>query len=132
MKIRIWSMVFVATFLLCGCSSPKFTKYPGMGVLQGSGGEVRSVDGIDIWEHGEPARKYEILGSVDGIPHGPKLGRLSRLFSQDRDSAIAKVAKDHGGDAILLLRVNREKSDEDQLGEADRQQLKLVVIKYVK
>ena len=81
-------MVFVATFLLCGCSSPKFTKYPGMGVLQGSGGEVRSVDGIDIWEHGEPARKYEILGSVDGITHGPKLGRLSAMTSSARRLSV--------------------------------------------
>jgi hypothetical protein len=71
MKVQIFSTALVAAFLLCGCSIPKFTKYSGIGVIQGKGGEVRTVDGIDIWEHGEPARKYEILGTVDGIPRPP-------------------------------------------------------------
>jgi hypothetical protein len=132
MKIQIFATVFVAAVLLCGCSSPKFTEYHGIGVLQGKGGEVRSVDGVDIWEHGEPARKYEILGTVDGLPHSPKRGRLSALFSQDQDSAIAKIAKNHGGDAIILLRLNREPSDEGGFGDSNRGRIKLVVIKYVK
>jgi len=75
MKIRMFCAAFVAAVLLCGCSSAKFTESHGLGVLRGSGGEVRSVDGIDIWENGEPARKFEILGSVVGIPRSPRLGR---------------------------------------------------------
>jgi hypothetical protein len=132
MKIRMFCAAFVAAVLLCGCSSAKFTESHGLGVLQGSGGEVRSVDGIDIWENGEPARKFEILGSVVGIPRSPRLGRLSVLFSQDRDSAIAKIAHEHGGDAIILLHLKREPSDEDQFGDEKRGHIKLVVIRYVK
>jgi len=64
MKIQILSTLFVATVFLCGCSSTKFTEYHGSEVFQGTGGEVRVVDGIDFWENGDSNRKYKILASL--------------------------------------------------------------------
>ena len=131
MKTPMLSTVFVAAALFCGCSSPKFTEFHDAEVIQGKGGEVRSVDGIDIWEKGQPSRKFRILGSVDETPHNLKLGRLSRLFPKDRDAAIAKIAHEHGGDAIIIVVNPREPSDEMQLGDGSRRWTALVVVKYV-
>ncbi len=64
MKIQVLSGLFAAMVLLCGCSTPKFTEYHGTEVIQGKGGAVRATDDIDIWENGDPARKYSILGLV--------------------------------------------------------------------
>jgi hypothetical protein len=52
MKMLIPFSAFAAAVLLCGCSSTKFAEYPGSEVLQGAGGEERSVNGIVFWENG--------------------------------------------------------------------------------
>jgi len=137
MKNHMISMAFVATVLLCGCSSTKFTEYHGAEVYQGAGGNVRTVDGIDFWENGEPDRKYKILGVLDeGSKHHLPLGRFSRVFSGSgnsdaRDSAIAKGTHKYGGNAVVFAAKNQEQSDDGQLGGRNHQRFILVVVKYV-
>jgi hypothetical protein len=141
MKIQILSTLFVTAALLCGCSSPKFTEYHGSEVFQGAGGTMRTVDGIDFWENGEPDRKYKILGVIEES-HKSRLpfGRFSRLFSNtgDRDSAIAKFAHKQGGDAVIFAgetpepSTDSEQSSEGWSGHGNHRRLaKPVVIKYV-
>jgi hypothetical protein len=136
MKERLLCALLVTTVLLCGCSSTKFTEYHGSEVFQGKGGTMRSVDDIDFWEHGDPDRKYRILGIIEESPgHRLPFGRVSRVFSSgsgDRDSAIAKIAHKRGGDAIIIVSGNQEPSidDDDDSGRHHRSR-KLVVIKYV-
>jgi hypothetical protein len=136
-EIQILATVIVATALLCGCSSIKFTEYHRGKVVQGVGGTVYDVDGIEFWESGNPARKYKILGVINQSrkPRLP-LGRLTRIFSDNgnsdhRDSAIAKVAREHGGDAVIFVSKDQEQSDEDQFGHGKHRRLKLVVVKYL-
>jgi hypothetical protein len=104
--VKTTCSLFVCVFLVCGCSTPKFEEYHGSEILQGKGGELHSVDGIDFWENGDPDRKYKILGDIEESPkQRPALGRVSRLFSNpdDRDSAVAKVAHEKGGDAVVIV-----------------------------
>jgi hypothetical protein len=137
MKIQMLSTLFVATVFLCSCSSARFTEYHGSEVFQGTGGSVRAVDGIDFWKNGEPDRKYKILGIIEES-RGYRLpfGRFSRLFSDsgDRDSAIAKAAHKHGGDAVVFVARNQEPSSVgvDQYDNGHhRRSTELAVIKYV-
>ena len=81
MKMLKLFSVFTAAVLLCGCSSTKFTEYHGSEVLQGAGGEERTVDGIDFWEKGDPDRKYIILGVIEeSRKHRLPLGVFHEFF----------------------------------------------------
>jgi hypothetical protein len=84
------------------------------------------VDGIDFWENGEPDRKFQILGVVDD-KRGE--GIISR---SGKDSALAKIAKEHGGDAVVLASSSREFRGIDDQGNANYRRLtKVVVVKYL-
>jgi hypothetical protein len=136
MKIQTLYGLFAATVLLCGCSTPKFTEYHGTEVVQGKGGAVRAAGNIDIWESGDPDRKYKILGYIEES-HGKGHGSgVSKLFSGsgDRDSTLAKVADKQGGDAVIIVSEEKEPSNEDaddDDGHLHRRIKKLIVIKYV-
>jgi hypothetical protein len=104
MKIPKLLLSPVAAALLVACSSTTFTEYRGQGVRQGKGGTVRTAHGIEFWENGEPDRKYRIVGVIDD-------SRGSGLISQvKRDGAIAKTAREKGGDAVILLGRDKELS----------------------
>ncbi len=131
MKIRMVFTLLIATVLLAGCSSPKFSGYSGSEVFQGTGGGTeRTVDDIQFWEHGEPGRRYRILGVID---HGHKHGYFSSFGSTDSD--IAKVARARGGDAIILVTKDQEPASEgleSMFGNwSHRSSTTLVVVKFV-
>jgi hypothetical protein len=135
MKIKLLSALLFTMVLLCGCSSVKFTEYHGSTVFQGKGGALRSVDDVEIWEDGEPDRKYKILGFVEeSRGHRVPLGRISRLFSNssDSDSAIVKAAHKHGGDAVIIVGGSQEPASDEGYGRGSHQRTKkVVIIKYV-
>jgi hypothetical protein len=134
-KIQIFSALLVATVLLCGCSTTKFTAYRGSEVFQGKGDAVRSVDGIDLWYNEDPDRKYKVLGFIEETSrHRHLLGRSSGLFSdsEDRDSAIAKDAHKRGADAVILVGGDLEPSSAGDDADRSHQRIKkLVIVKYV-
>jgi hypothetical protein len=136
MNIKRFAPWLVALFILCGCSSTKFTEYHGSDVFPGKGGgAVSSVDGIDFWEDGDADRKYKILGLIEHS-RGQRLpfGRFFRSFSSsgDQESAIAKAARKQGGDAVIVLNGDDEQSGGDEFGGGHhRQHKKFVVVKYV-
>lgn len=95
---------------LVSCGTP-FTQYRGKGILEGKGGTVRSVDGVDFWETGEPDRKCRILGMLED--------------DDTSDSTIASVVKKHGGNAVVHGGIDRH-------GNIDsRMRTKLLVVKYL-
>jgi len=136
----IFFMLLAAAFLVCGCSTAKYEEFHSSDVVQGKGGELRDVDGMDFWENGDPDRKYKILGTIEESPkHHLPLGRVSRLFSgsDDRDSAIAKVAHKKGGDAVVKVPKAPEPATDDEQpieGRHDNrshQRFVFIVVKYV-
>jgi hypothetical protein len=136
MKKKRLCPLLVALFVLCGCSSTKFTEYHGSEVFQGKGGgAVSNTGGIDFWEDGDADRKYKILGLIEHS-RGQRLpfGRFFRSFSSpgDQESAIAKAAREQGGDAVIVLSGDDEQSGDDEFGGGHhRQHKKYVVVKYV-
>ena len=127
MSSRILFPLLFAATILCGCSSTNFTEYRGPAVVEGKGGTVRVVDGIDFWENGEPDRKFKVLGVIDDSRGD---GLLSRM---GKDSAIAKVARERGGDGVIPSGSSREFRGVDlNSGAAHYTRVtKVVVVKYV-
>ncbi len=100
-SIKTFASILAAS-LAVGCASTNFIEYRGPDLVQGTGGTVRTVDGIEFWENGNPNRKVKILGVIDDK-------RADGLFSKSsRDSALAKTAKSKGGDAVVLMDSNRQ------------------------
>jgi hypothetical protein len=126
MKKHYLTAVALVAVLFTSCSTTTFTEYRGQGIVEGKGGTVRVVNGIDFWENGEPDRKYKILGVIDD-------SRGEGLISRSgKDNAIAKVARERGGDAVILVGSSREFRGIDlHSGAAHyRRVTKVVVVKY--
>ncbi len=88
-------LVAASVLLLSGCSTTYYS-YEGGGVLVGQGGASKRVNGIDIWTIGAPARRYRIIGYItDSRPE-------EFVGIGGRDSSLAKLAREHGGNAILI------------------------------
>jgi hypothetical protein len=125
MKHYIIIALAAVGLFITGCSTTTFTEYRGQGVLEGKGGTIRKVDGIDFWENGEPNQKYRILGVIDD-------SRGDSIFVPGKDGAIAKVARERGGDAVILTGRDRELAGVDQNGNTHYRRItKMVVVKYV-
>jgi hypothetical protein len=81
--------------LLAGCVT-EYYPYQGGGPMIGQGGAAKRIDGIDIWQIGAPPRKFQIIGFIEDTRPG------SPPSMAQRDSALAAVAKQHGGDGVLI------------------------------
>jgi hypothetical protein len=128
MNICVVILIAITSAVLVSCSSTKFTTYRGTGIVQGKGGTVRTVDGIDFWENGDPDRKYKVLGVIDDS-RGDGL-----IANWGKDSDIARKAREYGGDAVILIGSDRKLSGIDlRFGSAEYQQMtKFLVVQYMK
>jgi len=89
-------LLVVVTLAGCG-GEPPFNEYRGNNSVRvGTGGSVRAVKGIDVWETGTPDRPYQILGDMESYG-----GRFSSADFETEQ--IAKAAKRKGADAIILI-----------------------------
>jgi hypothetical protein len=126
MRAKIISAIILAS-VTCGCANTRFTEFRGDGVIQGKGGAVRTVSGIEIWENGEPNRKYKIIGfAQDNRGGGP-------IANAVWDSAITKLVKEKGGDAVIFESTTRVLSGIDpKYGYAQySNRSKIIVVKYL-
>jgi predicted small secreted protein len=119
--------IALAAILVTSCTT--FTPYRGNGIVEGQGGTIRVVKGIDFWENGEPNRKYRILGVIDD---SRREGLIFGLVLP-KDGAIAKVARKHGGDAVIFSDSSRElRGINLNSGKVKYKRItKLVVVKYL-
>ena len=78
--MKLYSLVFTALVLglITSCSSTTFTEYRGASIVQGKGGTLRVVDGVDFWENGDPNRKYKILGVIDDSRGDGLISRMNQ------------------------------------------------------
>jgi hypothetical protein len=80
---------------LSGCVT-EYYPYQGGGPMIGQGGASKRIDGIDIWQIGAPPRKFQIVGYIeDSRPGGPP-------SMAQRDPKLAAIAKQQGGDGVLI------------------------------
>src|ERR1700690_3346359 len=98
------SLLSVLPFLIiASCSSTQFTEYRSDEIIQGQGGAVRTVNGIEIWSDGTPNRKFKIVGVIDDVQNDvgnngllPSLIRPS-MQNSARDSDLVRETTAHGG-----------------------------------
>lgn len=84
--------------LLAGCATTEYKAYEGKSnVIDGQGGTKVIVDGMDVWDNGEPPRKFKLLGIIDDERPGGLIP-----MSQLRSDMVRK-AREAGGDAIIQL-----------------------------
>jgi len=84
-----------------------FIAYEGKDSIQeGTGGEKKTVDGIDFWSNGAPPRKFKLLGYINDARL--KSGLIGKLRMSGLESSIAKEAKQVGGDAVILADASAE------------------------
>lgn len=96
-KFIALATILVASFI-AGCANTEYKAFEGKGnVIDGKGGTKIVVDGVEIWDNGEPPRKFKVLGIIeDERPGG--LIPMSQLRGD-----MAKKAREAGGDAIIQL-----------------------------
>ena len=126
MKPKFIFYIIITTFLY-GCANTKYTEYRGDGIIQGKGGSLRTVAGVEIWENGEPNRKYKIIGfAQDNRGNGP-------IANAIWDSAITKLVKEKGGDAVIFESTTRVLRGIDlEYGYARySNRSKIIVVKYL-
>ena len=98
--IKITLPALVMAFLISGCSLVKtdYKSFEGSqsGIVQGKGGSKVVIDDMDIWDDGEPPRKFKVLGFIDDI-------RDTRMIQISSRNNIVKKAREAGGDAVIKL-----------------------------
>ena len=98
--IKISLTTLAIALLLSGCSLVKtdYKSFEGSqsGIIQGKGGAKVIIDEMDIWDDGEPPRKFKVLGFIDDV-------RETGLLEMSSRSNIVKKAKEAGGDAVIKL-----------------------------
>lgn len=102
MRLNMKNFVFAAAVALAlsGCASTVFKplEIRGDGVVEGGGGTRISQDGMDIWDYGDPPRRFRVLGYIDDErPGGPV--PMASLTSD-----VIKKAREVGGHAVIKIR----------------------------
>lgn len=80
-------------------------------VIEGRGGEMEQIEGVDYWTNGDPPRRYEIIGYIEDRRHASGLIGMARLKSLPKQ--VARMAKENGGDAVIMV-----SSENDVIGYA--------------
>ena len=95
--------VFALSVLMTACATTEFRAYEGRGnTVEGQGGTRITVDGMDIWDNGDPPRRFQMMGYIqDERPGG--LIPMARLKSD-----LVKKAREVGGDALVQVRTQSQ------------------------
>ena len=84
-----------------------FVAYEGKDSLkEGTGGEKKTVDGIDFWSNGTPPRKFKVMGYINDTRL--KTGLIGKFRMSGLESSIAKQVKQVAGDAVILVDASAE------------------------
>ena len=106
---KLFLLLVLPVLFVASCSSTQYTEYRSNEIIQGQGGAVRTVNGVDIWKDGTPDRKFKIIGVIDDaqndvIGNGVVSGMMQQsMESSARDSDLASQTKLHGGDAVVIV-----------------------------
>jgi len=114
-KSQLYSVLVLLTIasMSSGCiSSTSFQEWRGADEYVGEGGTFHTVDGIEIWENGSPDRRYKVLGVADvsTLSKAPCMV-ITGGFDSHVDNCLAKEAKKHGGDAVILVQAESSMFD---------------------
>ncbi len=100
-KIQLFILT-ITLFLLTSCASVNFTPYRSSEILQGRGGSIRVIEGVDFWENGEPDQKYKIIGVIDYKANDKPIQNMTM------NTKIAKKAIENGGNGVIFVSEEKE------------------------
>ncbi len=89
--------------LLAGCTTAEYTVFEyrnGSKIIDGEGGSKRVVDGVEIWDAGDPPHRYRIMGMIRVSDYDMATVNGTML------RAIAQQVRRAGGSAAILLTSN--------------------------
>lgn len=88
-------LVLLVFLLMTACAVTQFKPFQGdENVFEGKGGAMLMIDGMELWDYGEPPRKYMVLGFIEDERSGPY--SKWRLYGD-----VVKKAREVGGDAVI-------------------------------
>lgn len=92
------SLMLIALALLAGCAQTNYQVYEGRdSITDGRGGTKEMIDGYEIWDNGDPPRRYQVIGVAT-------VEDFDNVFGQQRlRTAIANQIRQAGGDAAIVL-----------------------------
>jgi hypothetical protein len=92
------TLLIVIATVLSACATTEFRTFEARSnVFEGAGGTKVLVDGMEVWETGDPPRKFKVVGVIDDQRPGGIIP-MSQLRSD-----ILKRAREVGGQAVILL-----------------------------
>jgi hypothetical protein len=101
MKKTTISTALAIVLSLAGCAgaTTEYKAFQGVreGIVDGKGVAKIVVDGMDIWEDGEPPRKFKVLGFIDDTRG------TNWIHTTLHRGDIVKKAREAGGDAVIKL-----------------------------
>ncbi len=100
MKVLIYrfALLLVAPLLCVSCTSTDFQSWEGRNsVVEGHGGTRKVVDGMDVWTHGDPPRRFKVLGIIED----ERPGGLIPMAQLKHD--IVQKARENGGNAVIFV-----------------------------
>ena len=100
MKVLIYrfALLLVAPLLCVSCTSTDFQSWEGRNsVVEGHGGTRKVVDGMDVWTHGDPPRRFKVLGIIED----ERPGGLIPMDQLKHD--IVQKARENGGNAVIFV-----------------------------
>lgn len=92
----VFAGLAISTLVACAATTEFKPFSSGESIFVGQGGTKVVVNGMEIWDDGDPPRKFQVLGYIDDERHG---GIPMMQFRSD----MVKKARDTGGDAIVQL-----------------------------
>lgn len=104
MKTLLQMVVGTCLFLsVLGCATTEFKPFEAkVNTFEGKGGTKTVVAGMEIWDNGEPPRKFMLLGIIDDERSGGPIPMASLK------SDVVQKAKEVGGDAVIQLDSNSQ------------------------
>ncbi|MGZ4997219.1 MAG: hypothetical protein ACXV8J_05215 [Methylobacter sp.] len=117
MKTTMITALTTVLFLSgCACATTEYKVFEGsrVGVMEGKGGSKVVVNGMEIWDAGEPPRKFKILGFIDD---NRKAGWWGEDTTSVREDVVEK-ARGTGGDALVKINTQFQLSDYYKAGGA--------------
>jgi hypothetical protein len=97
-RVMAIGLCAAALLLLTACATTEYKVWEAKtNVLERHGGTKVMVNGMELWDNGDPPRKFTVLGIIDDArPAGPI--PMARLRGD-----MVRRAREAGGDALIQL-----------------------------